>query len=668
MVPSLPVHLLQFTLALLIGAGPLPILYWIAPRLTSFRTAERITAYLSVWCAVQTIVGQGLGYVGAFDLQSILAVYAGLWMAYGIIWWRMGRRERTLGARPDHDRRLLIIGALLATLALGLIVTMTVKPVTEYDSLSYHLPAVAQWYSTHSLMLDRWGVANYYPYGWEVISAMFVVPLQGDDALVLVPNVLAWVLYGLGAWSVARRLSAAPLYAAGALSVLVTLPIVLEQMATLRVDLAFGAFCLTAVAFILVYRQSGDTTAFWLAAVSMGLVLGTKTSGIAYVGLLLFWLTYSLWRVSPLQSTKRVGWLAMTLGLILLIGGSWYARDWLEAGNPLAPMSVAVGDHVIWPGEVASAEASRTTLAALFDVARPEDRQVLSNVAADKIGWPMLGLVTIGLAGFAVHFFRDRSFLRSDARWIASLILITAVLYWLTPYSGDNGSHNWQITPWIGQALRYGLPFLGLVAALSVIGWQLLRLPEQVVLALMLFNLGWVLSEFSMGWLLLGGALSVVAMAWPRIFQVIQRWPKRRWAGAFALGLLAAGLFGAYGWRQEHAAQRAGAYGSLATWIDANVKPNDVVGYMRVSNKYALYGSRLDRSTRYVRPGQAATAAEWLTNLRNLKVAWFAIGPLRPEWGEVAELDWLQDEANFTRALGEDVRRDLVIYAVKAGQ
>ena len=59
---------------------------------------------------------------------------------------------------------------------------------------------------------------------------------------------------------------------------------------------------------------------------------------------------------------------------------------------------------------------------------------------------------------------------------VALLCLACTALYAATPFSGDNGSHGWQITTWIGQGLRYGLPALGLFATVAALGFERLSL------------------------------------------------------------------------------------------------------------------------------------------------------------------------------------------------
>ena len=83
---------------------------------------------------------------------------------------------------------VLLIAALLGT---TLLLRTVATPILETDSLVYHLPAVAQWYQAGTLSpVPRPDQIAYYPYDWELLSLLFVLPF-GDDTAAAVPQVRA---------------------------------------------------------------------------------------------------------------------------------------------------------------------------------------------------------------------------------------------------------------------------------------------------------------------------------------------------------------------------------------------------------------------------------------------------------------------------------------------
>ena len=59
-----------------------------------------------------------------------------------------------------------------------------------------------------------------------------------------------------------------------------------------------------------------------------------------------------------------------------------------------------------------------------------------------------------------------------------------AAIYWNTPFTGDNGSHDWQISDWIANQTRYGMPFLATLAVLGALVTTFLRLPIEPFVAI----------------------------------------------------------------------------------------------------------------------------------------------------------------------------------------
>ncbi len=119
-----------------------------------------------------------------------------------------------------------------------------------------------------------------------------------------------------------------------------------------------------------------------------------------------------------------------------------------------------------------------------------------------------------------------------------ALWAIAGGLYWHTPYSADNGFNNWQITPWLGGQMRFGLPCLGLLAVLAAAGAAALNVRRELTAllaalacALVPAQLG-LLDKAAILLVLGGAALSLAPRGW------LNRGPRTaKIAGLLALAL-----------------------------------------------------------------------------------------------------------------------------------
>src|SRR5262249_15127675 len=65
-------------------------------------------------------------------------------------------------------------------------------------------------------------------------------------------------------------------------------------------------------------------------------------------------------------------------------------------------------------------------------------------------------------------------------RAATALLIVTAALYCVTPFGGDNGNRGFHVTPWIAQGLRFGLPFVGMLAVAAGLGATRLSIRQGV--------------------------------------------------------------------------------------------------------------------------------------------------------------------------------------------
>jgi hypothetical protein len=117
--------------------------------------------------------------------------------------------------------------------------------------------------------------------------------------------------------------------------------------------------------------------------------------------------------------------------------------------------------------------------------------------------------------------------------------------------------------------------------------------------------------------------------------------------------------------REAREAARASTYGGIMTYLDAELEPEEPVGYVCSHRSYLLYGSRLDRRVVYV-PAESGQCDLWVEDLRRQGIRIVAMGPLLGYWKSRPEVQWLQEtDGPFVRVYGRNPTQEPVLYRLE---
>jgi len=235
-----------------------------------------------------------------------------------------------------------VIVVLAAGALLWRVLLAVVLPPFAYDSLTYHLTAVASWVQTGKLGPNPYAACcARYPANAELLFAWPTV-LLGRDTLADVVQVAAAVLGALAVAGLARLVGVSAPGALTAAGLFVLTPIVLTQANTDYNDIVVGALFLTTLYFtarLALTAARPDLSFALLSGLAAGFMVGAKTNGLVLAAaavappLVLFGVRQRdrLWPVTGVVILSA-----------LLAGGWWYARNWIQVGNPVAPFHVRV--------------------------------------------------------------------------------------------------------------------------------------------------------------------------------------------------------------------------------------------------------------------------------------------------------------------------------------
>ena len=336
------------SVALLLSACAVLVLAAAATTLL-LRPDSPLDAAISFGVVLAAITATSVLAAGAFGLLTPAGVLAAevVWalVAVALVVRRRERLPRPRLPRPairDHPWETAVVAVAALALAWQLVVGLVLPPFA-FDALTYHLTIAASWIQAENVDPSALSLCcAYYPANPELIFA-WPMTLLGGDGLV---DTVQFGFLALGALAVAGLARSAGLPrsgAAAAAGLFVATPVVLLQAPTNYADVLVAACALAGLHALTRFMLTGERPRLVVAGLAAGLLLGTKGTGIVWaaaLGLAALVLVVALARRGRVSPRAATGGLAAFAVACLALGSYWYARNWIETGNPAYPFRV----------------------------------------------------------------------------------------------------------------------------------------------------------------------------------------------------------------------------------------------------------------------------------------------------------------------------------------
>ncbi|MEG4961771.1 MULTISPECIES: hypothetical protein [unclassified Microcoleus] len=760
-------HLWELILFLIIVAGPIPLSLSLAfenqNENNNYSFPHFLLVLLTGWSIAQVCIGLILGSADRLNIAAVVIAEI-LICAIGLILiYTKNHKTFTFSQWPiprikqprDISEYLIIFATAVAGLLL--LETLATKPTTNYDSLWFHLPAIARWYQTHSFtLLDTAGnwifeqeQAKVYPYNWHVLSVLCLIPFK-EDFLAAFPLLIAWVLEGIAVYLLSVKFGSTRIHAMAASSLVLTVPMVLNQVNTIQPDLPLAAIFTVGLYLGLSYHSSRSQSELSLFLAATGMLTGIKITGIVYAASLLGGL--AILEIKRLALNKNFTpanfrirhfikpVLLCGIACCLFLGGFWYARNLLhvnypvgEAGDikvPLQPYSLPspvpqatppiqqVTPTLPAPPASPLLKIWQSTLAAQFNPSKISHWQTLGLQILIRLQLPFLAIALQVLAAPLALIEGKTRIINQNNIILIVLLASTGILYLITPYtSGTAGNSIGQISPLLGFNLRYGFPFLSVLAIAAAATATLLKTQNLVVLVVVLIggfcgiisntifdyiknasftgdsivwgsllidnfksnpveaiNSIWKILAPSWQYILRDPILYIVSITLAAIFWIINPglgWlnhllPTRKKSIYIVIIGVCIGLIVIGHWREKRDLARTELYRGIYEYIDKNTVPDERIGFFLSSRSYLFYGKNLDRQVLYV-PFRADRLSAWSDKLRQNKIRTVGFGPLTEKDAATRKaLSWLTSaEGPLQRVFGKDFNNESVLYRLK---
>ncbi|MCC3450171.1 MAG: hypothetical protein JGK04_22420 [Microcoleus sp. PH2017_39_LGB_O_B] len=789
-------YLWELILFLIIIVGPIPLSLSLAfenhKENSNYSFPHFLLVLLTGWSLAQICIGLILGSADRLNLAAVIIaemlicaiglilIYAKNQKSFSFSQWQIPQLKQ-----PLIPSELLIIGA---TAFAGFVLweTLATKPTTNYDSLWFHLPVIARWYQTHSFtFLDAAGnwifeheQARVYPYNWHVLSALCVLPFK-EDFLTAFPMLIAWVLEGIAVYLLSIKFGATRFYGMAAASLVLTVPMMLNQVNTIHPDLPLAAIFTVALYLGLSYHSSRSQSELSLFLASVGMIAGIKITALVYAasllgGLAILEIKRFIVNKNSTRTNFRIRHIKPVLvcGILccLFLGGFWYARNLLHINypvgdsreiniplQPVAPPSPVASPKppvaspkppvaspkppvpgpkppvaspkppVQQPTPTIPAPSAspllkiwQSTLAAQFNPSNISHWQMFGLQVLIRLQLPFLA-IALQASSAPLALIQGKTRIINQNNIILTVVLAsTGILYVITPYtSGTAGEAIGQLSPLLGFNLRYGFPFLSLLAIAAAATATLLKTRKQVIVAVVLIssisgiisntifdlikNASFTGKSIVWGSWLIDRFKSHFAEAINLVIKILApRWPDLGIYPLIYVGLLllagilfkrnpsliglknllaslkkssyimiicvCIALMVSATWvaREKRDVARAELYRGIYEYIDKNTVPNEKIGFFLSYRSYLFYGKNLDRQVLYV-PFRADRLPAWMDNLHKNNIKMVGFGPLTEmdEYTKLA-LSWLTSpEGPLQPVFGKDFNTESVLYRLK---
>jgi hypothetical protein len=362
---------------------------------------ERIPLAFTLFTAVVVLAGHGLSMLSRLADQrawlwvlggaTVVAVTAAaLWPA------RLPALSRGHGAISSAILWPPVLTA-VALAIVNLVVIVNVAP-HHWDGMTYHLARLAYYLQQGDLSAfdaNYWAQVVHPTNGTLLLAASYFGSSANENLTPLVQFV-AYISSVAGLFAIARRagFSTAPSAFAAAIGALLTEW--LMQSTTTQNDLVVTAYLATTVWALMLYRENARRSDLALAALAIGLAIGTKASALLLLPAIAIVAIYAVWAATSTLRARLVtaGTFALLVAVSLVVFAlpAGYLSNVAHYGHPIGPTSVRLmHSFEAMPAREAIAHGHRNLLRYALDFVSLDGVPPIDPVhaAQSAMRWPL---------------------------------------------------------------------------------------------------------------------------------------------------------------------------------------------------------------------------------------------------------------------------------------
>lgn len=403
----------------------------------------RVVAASASGIAITGFLTFALGLIHLIYPASFLAWLAVLFVVFVAVG-DSPLRARFWTVRLATLRRAISPAAILLYLIALVLALPAVLPETQSDPLYFYYVLAFEWAKRHEIFVDYWRRFPFYAFNWTLIDTL-AFEFGWQDYIAFFPWLTGCLsllgIYGFVA-SFGRRLDGlrtSPFFAdlAGVLGALALAlsPIYLRWMDTGMLDVPTGFFFLISAACLTNGFVSNWRPWIYHLVICAAFLMGLKITLFAFLPVFLI----GAFSIASRRGLSRRATVGVLVALVVLMS-PWYLKNFIQAGDPIAPvLNLAVGgvdskwSKADMEGVLADLKANSDLVSRVrvpYDIVT----DTLSNGFREYGATVILAAIVVPV--FFVVFCLARGRLRLkddriDALFVFAALLTFAIAYWM---------------------------------------------------------------------------------------------------------------------------------------------------------------------------------------------------------------------------------------------
>ncbi|MDD5465377.1 MAG: hypothetical protein PHP73_03435 [Candidatus Omnitrophica bacterium] len=327
-----------------------------------FRISNRIDYFLGIFILYFSqivITLELLGVFGLLKLNNVILINLFvLVISLGVIKFAKVNLKNSAifqntGININNITRLCL--AVLLGFGLVKIIINLFNPPFGWDDLNYHFTFPVEWLKNHNLdnpiSISGDPSVSYYPVNGSLFFLWFILPLK-NVFLADLGQLPFFIAAFFTVVSLARKLNLSKEFSFYAAVLFSLIPNYFKQLQIAYIDIIVAALFLIALNYLFLINKEGKVRNVILCSLAIGLSIGTKTTAMPIILLLLLPLLYLCF--SKNTGYKKMFALTACFLPILAVGGFSYIKNFILTHNPLYPLNLKIAGHTIFRGVVDS--------------------------------------------------------------------------------------------------------------------------------------------------------------------------------------------------------------------------------------------------------------------------------------------------------------------------
>lgn len=419
-----------------------------------------------------------LGILEILYIKNLIFCHLGI---LGMVWFFTKNYPLTFSVRnlkrempPILHNKIIYFGTCVVLgFSLPKIFINLINPPSGWDSLNYHFTFPVEWLKHGALdtpiTISDDPSPTYYPINGSLFYLWLMLPFR-NVFLANLGQVPFFIVTFFALFNICRKINLDNHLSFYSAVLFLLIPNFFKQLQIAYVDIMVAALFLISVNFIFSLEKnfSWQNTLFY--SLSMGLLLGTKTTALPYAFLLYIPFIYLL-----CKNTRRLYFIPISILIIIASGGFTYIRNFVDTGNPLYPLDFQLFGRTIFKGVMDS-----TVYRAHFSA---EDYRLSKLLFHEGLGaQTLIFIIPSMIIALPFYIIKIKKNLNLEFSYFLMLPMFVYLIYrFVIPLANT----------------RYLYPLLGTGMAVGFYTAKILNIPKRIILGLTLISITASMTELA---------------------------------------------------------------------------------------------------------------------------------------------------------------------------